>query len=480
MIRKLTSLLVFAACVAAVPAALAAESAADVVAQATSALGSGQLKSITYTGVAFNIGFGQTRSATGPWPAVTVAGYTRSIDFAGGAARATGAVMVTPNTGGPRQPGPFNQVLTPQTPGWAQQSELCITPWGFLMGAATRPATLRTQRVGGKSYSVVSWTTEQKAPSGLPYTVTGYINDQHLVERVETWVDNAVMGDLHVDTRYSDYRDFGGVKVPSRIVQQKAGEQTFEARVTGATPNPPNIAALLTPPPPPPGAPPPPAAAAPPEVKSEKLADGVYRITGGYVALAVEFDDHVMVLEGGQSEARGLAIIAETRRLFPKKPIRYVFNTHPHFDHASGLAPFVAEGVTIITQQNNVAALTKGLSAPRTLLADTLAKSGRKPRFEAVGVKRVFKDGTGNVEFHQVQDLAHSDGMLVAYLPAQKILFQADLALPQAGQPANASIVTLADNLERLKLDFDSYVAVHAPNPDRIQTRAELMTAVGR
>ena len=56
-------------------------------------------------------------------------------------------------------------------------------------------------------------------------------------------------------------------------------------------------------------------------VASEKLADGVYRITGGYVALAVEFKDHVVVLEGGQSEARGLAILAETKRLIPDKRI---------------------------------------------------------------------------------------------------------------------------------------------------------------
>jgi glyoxylase-like metal-dependent hydrolase (beta-lactamase superfamily II) len=465
--------------------ALAAEApAAGVVAEAMRALGSEQLKTITYSGSAFNIGFGQTRSATGPWPTVTVAGYTRAIDFPGGASRASGATMVSPNTGGPRRPAIYTLAVTPQTPAWTLQSELCITPWGFLMGAATRPTTLRTQRIGGKPYSVVSWTTEQKAPSGLPYTVTGYINEQHLVDRVETWVDHPILGDMHVDTRYSDYRDFGGVKVPTRIVQQRGGEQTFEARITGATPNPSNIAALLQPPPPPPGAPPaaaPPAGGAPPPVvKSDKLGNGVYRITGGYVALAIEFDDHVMVLEGGQSEARGLAIIAETHRLFPNKPIRYVFNTHPHFDHASGLAPFVAEGSTIITQQNNVAALGKALSSPRKLVGDTLAKSGKKPRFAAVGTKRVFKDGTGDVEFHHVQELGHSDGMLVAFLPAQKILFQADFALPQPGQPANPSVVTLVENLDRLKLGFDSYVGVHAPTPDRIQTRAELMAAVGR
>ena len=67
--------------------------------------------------------------------------------------------------------------------------------------------------------------------------------------------------------------------------------------------------------------------------------------------------------QGPQNEARGLAVIAEAKRVIPNKPIRYVVNTHAHFDHASGLAPFAAEGVTIITHESNVAFLEKTLSA---------------------------------------------------------------------------------------------------------------------
>ena len=39
-----------------------------------------------------------------------------------------------------------------------------------------------------------------KAPSGVAYRVNGYINDQHLIDRVETWVDHDMLGDMHVDT----------------------------------------------------------------------------------------------------------------------------------------------------------------------------------------------------------------------------------------------------------------------------------------
>src|SRR5258708_39213903 len=70
---------------------------------------------------------------------------------------------------------------------------------------------------------------------------------------------------------------------------------------------------------------------------SEKLGDGMYLITGGYAAIAVDFKDHITIIESGQSEARGLAIVAEAKRLIPNKPVKYVVNTHCHIDHSSGL-----------------------------------------------------------------------------------------------------------------------------------------------
>jgi glyoxylase-like metal-dependent hydrolase (beta-lactamase superfamily II) len=209
-------------------------------------------------------------------------------------------------------------------------------------------------------------------------------------------------------------------------------------------------------------------------VITEKLADGVYRITGGYVALAVEFKDHIVVIECGQSEARGQAVLAEARKAIPGKPIRYVVNTHAHFDHAGGLAPVVAEGIAIITQQDNKAPLERLLSAPRTLAGDALAKSGRRPKIEAVREKRVLSDGTRTLELHHIQNLAHSDGMLVAYLPKERILMSADFNIPAPGQPANASLLTLLDNIDRLQIDFDRHVTVHPLTPDRLLSRAEL------
>ena len=224
------------------------------------------------------------------------------------------------------------------------------------------------------------------------------------------------------------------------------------------------------------------AAAAPAlTVTSEKLGEGLYRLTtgaGSYDSLIVEFRDHIMMLEAGQSEARSLAYIAEAKKLIPNKPIRYVMNTHPHADHTGGLPAMVAEGATIITQKNNEQFFEKALNTPRTLLNDTLAKNPKKARIEAVSEKKVYSDGTRTVEMYHVAPVPHSNGLMVAYIPKEKILFQGDFSLPAAGQPANDHVKALVPVLEKLNLDFDRYMNVHAPAAP--QTKADLWKAVGK
>ena len=85
---------------------------------------------------------------------------------------------------------------------------------------------------------------------------------------------------------------------------------------------------------------------------SEKLADGVYRIKSSYNSLAVEMADHIVLIEPGPSSmARAEQGIAEVKRLFPNKPIRYGVPTHHHIDHTGGIASAVAEGITIVVPE---------------------------------------------------------------------------------------------------------------------------------
>jgi glyoxylase-like metal-dependent hydrolase (beta-lactamase superfamily II) len=466
-----------------VPATATAQDAKTIVENALRAMGAANLTSIVYSGEAAYGNFGQSRTISFGLSSTSVRNYTRAIDFARPALRETGIAVpiagprTPPPTGPAAAPRPF-ELTAPSGEGWPAQMDIWVTPWGFLKGALANNATARSRKIDGVSYQVVTWSPVQKAPSGQPYRVIGYINPQQILERVETWVEHPLLGDLHVETFFRDYADFGGgLLAPVRIAQRRVGMETYVAVLREARANPADLARLMTP------VTAGPAAAAAPAptpapVASEKLADGVYRITGGYVSLAVEFRDHVVVLEGGQNEARGLAVIAETKRLFPSKRIKYIVNTHPHFDHASGLAPFAAEGAIVLTDDNSKYFVEQALLSPRTLVGDTLARSRKKPKVEGVVDRLVLQDDTRSIELHHVAGLEHSDAMLMAYLPQEKILFTADFDLPPAGQPVSPSIATLVQNIEQLQLDFDRHVMVHAPDPDRPMTKADLLALV--
>src|SRR6266496_6736688 len=84
------------------------------------------------------------------------------------------------------------------------------------------------------------------------------------------------------------------------------------------------------------------------KVQLDKVADGVWYVTGGtHHSVLVEMSDHLVVIEGPQNDARATAVIAEVKKTVPNKPIKYVVNTHQHFDHAGGLGAFAADGATI-------------------------------------------------------------------------------------------------------------------------------------
>ena len=383
MLKKLA---VVAICLAFLCGSAMAQDAKTVIANAQKALG--DLKSITYSGSAKDVAFQQCGANAADMmcrgthdPMRPINNYVRVIDLTAPASRHTGA---TNNTGAGGSttltPGTFFQQVTAQqadvSQPWANSLEFYITPWGFLKGAAANNATASRRKVDGKNYTVLTWSPTVKAPSGKSYVINGYVNDKNMVDRVETWLGENIMGDMHILATYTGWKDFGGVMAPSKIVQTRGGWPFFEVDVTAAKANPPDVATLV----PAPagrgrgggggGA----AGAAPLVVTSEKLGDGLYRLTtgpGSYDSVIVEFKDYVMMLEAGQSEARALAYVAETKKLIPNKPIRYVMNTHPHSDHTGGLPVLVAEGATIITQKNNEEFLEKALNTPRTLLNDT-------------------------------------------------------------------------------------------------------------
>jgi glyoxylase-like metal-dependent hydrolase (beta-lactamase superfamily II) len=222
---------------------------------------------------------------------------------------------------------------------------------------------------------------------------------------------------------------------------------------------------------------------------SDKLADGVYRIKGPYNSLAVEMADHVVLIEPGpMSLARAEQGIAEVKRLIPGKPIKFGVPTHHHVDHTGGIASAVAEGITLVVPEVSKAFYDKYLSAPRTLAPDALSRSGKKPVVEGFkGDKRVFTDPTRTVEIHVIKGLPHADGMVVAWLPKEKILVYADMFNlpaangPQVPDPPVIGTMVFLKNIERLGFDQPGtqILSIHSLNPDRLATVQDIRSSLG-
>ncbi|HXP84750.1 MAG TPA: MBL fold metallo-hydrolase [Bryobacteraceae bacterium] len=453
--------------------------AKTVIAGATKALGADNLKTIEFSGSGYDFAIGQAPNPSSPWPRFNDKTYTRVINFDAPASRMQRirTQAENPPRGGGQQPivgeQQQTQVVAPGSPLAATLWDdlMMSVPYGFLKAAAAAPDTkVSSKSMGGKKYTVLTFTATNKAAA------SGYLNGDSVLERVETKIDNTVLGDILFETAFTDYKDFAGLKFPTRIVQKQGGYPVLDLTITDAKPNVPvNIPAVqVTPAPPPPPAP------------TEKLSDGVYLILGGYAALALDFGDHIVVVEGPQSDQRADAVIAAAKQLIPGKPIKYVVNTHAHFDHAGGLRDFVAEGATVITHQMNKPYYEKVWANPHTLVPDRLAQHPRKPTFKTVAEQMELTGNGHTLELYHMQNFLHNDGMLMVYLPKEKILLEADAFNPPAQRitqtPATISPYNqaLVANIDRLKLDVQRIIPVHYPTDNRVTTTAELMKAVGK
>ncbi len=229
--------LFFAFLQAAIPASAQAQvsaASAGVLTRAVDAMGTANLRTIQYSGSGFTFVFGQSASPGAPWPRFSLSTYTREIDLDAPASHVQLVRTAVDKRGGGGVGVPIvnqtqNQFILPNAP-WAQQVDIWLTPYGFLKGAAANNATVRSQTIGGKRYDVVTFGRDK-------YKVEGYINDRGLIDKVETWLEHPALGDMSVEATYFDYKDYGGVQFPSRIVQSQGGFPVLDLTVSDVKPN---------------------------------------------------------------------------------------------------------------------------------------------------------------------------------------------------------------------------------------------------
>lgn len=448
------------------------------VQSASKELGAADLKSLEYSGSGHWYQYGQAPNPNEPWPTYDVSAFSAQINFETPAAtvRMTRLQQVDPKRA---RVAPVEQKVDqnvsgnfawnmaaaaqPQPGAVAERTlEIWTTPQGFLKGAVANNATSKP----------VEKTSEVSFMVGKS-RVVGIINAKNEVTKVQTWIDDPVLGDTPVEITYSDYKDFGGIKFPSKIARTQGGHPFLDVNVTAVKKNPevaiavPDNVSTFTPP--------------PVVVDARPLSDGVYYLGGGtHHSVAINMADGVVVVEGPQNEARGLAVIAKVKELFPGKAITKVINTHVHFDHSGGLRPFVDEGATVVTHEINKPYYEKAWAAPRTINPDKLALSKKTVTFETFTDKHTITDGTRTIEIYPIVGSGHADGFVMIYLPVEKILIEVDAYTPPAEGVALPTTppppaVNLYENIQNQKLDVQQLVSLHGKLP----TMSDLRTYIG-
>ena len=459
--------------------AIAAESPLQQIADA---LDVSTTKAFQFTGNGKMWHVGQSTSPMAAWPRYYVKSVTRMYDFTAGAMREQ---MVrtqgeAPPSGGGGQPLEGDQqsitfvsgdlawneagTNTPARPheANARAHELAISPHGVVRAAFANNAAVTKKMMDGREMTVVSFTDHGKRK------IVAYANDQNAIERVESSYGHPVVGDIKVVTNYGPYRDFAGVKFPTKIVQYQDGLPALDITVTAVRANPTfnvDVPANVR--------------STPTTVKSEKAADGVWFIAGdSHNSVLVEMKDYLVVVEAPSGDDRSMAVMAEVKKLVPNKPIKYLVNTHHHFDHSGGIRAYAAEGVTIVTHELNRPYYERAAANSWSLAPDRLAKSKKKPVFQTMGDNMVLTDGARSVELYQIVGNAHHDGIVMAYLRKEKLLIEADVFTPGGAAPKTPDpfSVNLEANVRRLNIEVDRILPLHG----NIAPYVELMKAIGK
>lgn len=442
------------------------------------AMGSVNLKTLRYSGSGTGAVFGQAWLPGQAWPRVNYSSFSRQLDYENAALREDYARSRAEPTGGGALPlmGNGEQRATGLLRGdhaWSlvgsapvatplaaagRVHDLWTTPHGIIKAALRNPATVRAE--GDRA--VVSFTEPGR------FSAVVWINAQGLVERVDSVQPNPVLGDTHATTFYSGYRDHGGVRFPSHIQQIQGGFPVLDLEVTDVKVNEPagiEMPALV--------------AQATERVVAEKVADGVWFLAGGsHNSVLIEMADHLILVEAPLWDGRTAPVLAQARKLVPGKEIRYVINSHHHFDHAGGLRTAAAEGITLVTSELARTWFERVLANPNSISPDALARSGRKAVVTGVNGQRSFADATRTVQVFMIEDSVHAQGFMMVWLPYERLLIEADAYTPgppNALPPAqiNANHLNLLQNIERMKFNVDRILPLHG----RVVPMAELRNA---
>ncbi|UXE67615.1 MAG: MBL fold metallo-hydrolase [Chryseotalea sp. WA131a] len=294
---------------------------------------------------------------------------------------------------------------------------------------------------------------------------TLYINQQtYMLEKVETLGYSDIYGDVSFETVYKDFTDKNGIKIPSTRIDYEYGkperELTYSDLRFDLKPDTSNLRIKWL-----------------PEYFRKKLSEPVSAkeqfefstisptldlvkiLSQNNKALIAKFADYIALFEVPQGIDLNIQLIEELKKRYPDRPLRYLFVTHHHPDHAGGIRAYANQQITLITTAGNKEYFEKILTTSHSIgINKALYNEPIKLKMEFVPLTgdKIVKDKFNEVIGYEIgANTSHTSEHLAYYFPKSKILWTGDLLFfdqKETVYPAGARGKSIYDLIQTKKL----------------------------
>ena len=212
------------------------------------------------------------------------------------------------------------------------------------------------------------------------------------------------------------------------------------------------------------------------EIKATKITDSTYMLTGagGNIGLSVGADA-VFVIDD-QFAPLTPKITAAIAQITPK-PVKFVLNTHWHFDHTGGNENLGKAGAIIVAHHN----VRKRMSTEQ--LIDFLQMKTKPDPKDALPVVTFSTDLTFHINGEEVRAIhmpnAHTDGDSVVHFAGSDVIHMGDIYFngfypfidAESGGSADG-VVAACDQVLRLASDKTRIIPGHGPVSNAAELKA--------